>query len=88
MLTHYQKPLINRLNRIEGQVRGLKRMVEKGQYCPDILTQSLAVENSLQSFNAQLLENHLTEHVAHQFQHGQGGKAVKELIKIYHLANE
>ena len=83
----YQKKLINHLNRIEGQVRGLKKMVEEGKYCPDILTQSLAVENSLESFNAQLLENHLTEHVAHQFMHGQSSKAVSELIKIYKLAN-
>lgn len=88
MQVKYRKKLINRLNRIEGQVRGLKRMVENGKYCPDILTQSLAVENSLQSFNAQLLENHLNEHVAHQFQHGQSGKAIKELIKIYNLANK
>lgn len=88
MQAKYQKSLINRLNRIEGQVRGLKKMVETGKYCPDILTQSLAVENSLESFNSQLLENHLTEHVAHQFQHGQSGKAVKELIKIYNLANK
>ena len=88
MQEKYQKKLINHLNRIEGQVRGLKKMVETGRYCPDILTQSLAVENSLESFNAQLLENHLTEHVAHQFQHGQSNKAVKELIKIYNLANK
>jgi len=84
----YQKKLIHHLNRIEGQVRGLKKMVKNGKYCPDILTQSLAVENSLESFNSHLLENHLTEHVAHQFQHGQSQKAVKELIKIYKLANK
>lgn len=84
----YQKKLVDHLNRIEGQVRGLKKMVEAGKYCPDILTQSLAVENSLESFNSNLLENHLTEHVAHQFMHGQAGKAIKELVKIYNLANK
>lgn len=88
MQKKYQKKLINHLNRIEGQIRGLKGMVEKGRYCPDILIQSLAVENSLESFNAQLLENHLTEHVAHQFQHGESQRAIKELIKIYRLANK
>jgi len=88
MQAKYQKKLINHLNRIEGQVRGLKRMIENRKYCPDVLTQSLAVENSLESFNSQLLENHLSEHVAHQFQHGQSAKAVKELIKIYNLANK
>lgn len=88
MQEKYQKKLINRLNRIEGQVRGIKKMVEEGKYCPDILTQSLAVENSLQSFNAHLLENHLTEHVAHQFMRGQSGKAIKELLEIYNLTNK
>lgn len=88
MQEKYQKKLINHLNRIEGQVRGLKKMVMEGKYCPDILTQSLAVENSLESFNASMLENHLTEHVQHQFKYGQHGKAIKELIKIYNLANK
>lgn len=88
MQQRYQKKLINHLNRIEGQVRGIKKMVFKSTYCPDILTQSLAVEKSLQSFNSHLLENHLTEHVAHQFQHGQSSKAVKELIRIYNLTNK
>ena len=88
MQSKYQKKLINHLNRIEGQVRGLTKMVETGRYCPDVLTQSLAVENSLESFNSALLENHLSEHVAHQFQHGQSVRAVKELIKIYNLANK
>jgi DNA-binding FrmR family transcriptional regulator len=64
------------------------KMVEEGKYCPNILTQSLAVENSLESFNAHLLENHLTEHVSHQFMHGQSKKAVEELVKIYKLANK
>ncbi len=63
-------------------------MVENGKYCVDILIQSLAVENSLESFNARMLENHLNEHVAHQFMRGQTKKAVKELLKIYNLANK
>jgi DNA-binding FrmR family transcriptional regulator len=88
MQQEYKKKLINHLNRIEGQVRGLKKMVEINKYCVDVLTQSLAVENSLESFNAGLLENHLTEHVAHQFMHGQSKKAVKELLKVYRLANK
>ena len=88
MQEQYKKKLINHLNRIEGQVRGIKKMVEENKYCVDILTQSLAVDNSLESFDAGLLENHLTEHVAHQFMHGQSKKAVKELLKVYKLANK
>ncbi|MDE2312412.1 MAG: metal-sensitive transcriptional regulator [Patescibacteria group bacterium] len=88
MQASYKKKLVQHLNRIEGQIGGIKKMVEAGRYCPDILTLSLAVENSLESFNAQLLENHLNEHVQHQFLRGQGKKAIRELIKIYQLANK
>jgi DNA-binding FrmR family transcriptional regulator len=79
--------LINHLSRIEGQIRGLKNMVEAGKYCVDIITQSLAVTKSLEAFEEGLLANHLSEHVSHQFQHGQSQKAVRELIKIYNLKN-
>jgi len=88
MQEKYKKKLINHLHRIKGQLEGIERMVEANKYCVDTLTQSLAVEKSLQSFNADLLENHLTEHVPHQFMHGQSAKAVKEMIKIYKLKNK
>lgn len=54
----YQK-LINRLNRIEGQVRGVKKMVEEERYCADIITQVAAIRAALDSFNRQLLEAHI-----------------------------
>ena len=54
----YRK-LINRLNRIEGQIRGLKGMVERNAYCTDILTQSSAVSAALNAFNRELLANHI-----------------------------
>ena len=53
------KDLINRLNRIEGQIRGIKSMVEKDAYCPDILTQVAAANAALNSFNKVLLSNHI-----------------------------
>ena len=52
------KSLIHRLNRIEGQVRGIKGMVEKNAYCPDILVQVAAVNAALNAFNKELLANH------------------------------
>ena len=52
------KDLIHRLNRIEGQIRGIKGMVEKDAYCPDILIQVAAANAALNSFNKVLLENH------------------------------
>lgn len=54
-----RKDLINRLSRIEGQIRGLKGMVERNAYCTDILTQSSAVAAALNSFNKELLANHI-----------------------------
>ncbi len=63
-------------------------MVEARKYCVDIMTQSLAVEKSLERFNADLLENHLTEHVFHQFMHGQSAKATDEMLKIFKLKNK
>lgn len=53
------KDLLNRLNRIEGQVRGIKRMLENDAYCPDILIQVSAVNAALNSFNRVLLANHI-----------------------------
>ena len=53
------KDLITRLNRIEGQVRGIKNMVEEERYCTDILTQVSAVQSALNSFNKQLLVAHI-----------------------------
>ena len=58
------KDLINRLNRIEGQVRGIKKMVENGTYCTDILIQVSAVNAALNSFNKVLLGNHIRTCVA------------------------
>ena len=88
MLKSNKKEIINRLHRIQGQVKGLEKMVVKNKYCVDIITQSLAIQKSLQSFNQAMLENHLQEHVSHQFKHGDASKAVKELIKIYNLKNK
>lgn len=53
------KSLMNRLNRIEGQVRGVKRMLEEDKYCTDILVQVSAINAALNSFNRELLANHM-----------------------------
>lgn len=53
------KPLMNRLNRIEGQVRGVKKMLEEDAYCTDILTQVAAINAALNSFNKELLTQHI-----------------------------
>ena len=63
--------LVHRLNRIEGQVRGLRRMVEENAYCPDILTQTAAAQAALQAFGQQLLEAHIRTCVATDLAAGQ-----------------
>ena len=54
-----RKRLINRLNRIEGQIRGIRGMVERNAYCPDILTQCAAASAALNAFNRDLIGNHI-----------------------------
>lgn len=64
------KELINRLNRIEGQVRGVKKMVEEERYCVDILTQVMAVQAAFNAFNKKLLANHIHTCVVEDIQEG------------------
>lgn len=54
-----KKLMINRLNRIEGQIRGIKRMIEEDSYCNDVLIQLSAIQNSVKSLSNHVLENHL-----------------------------
>ena len=64
------KSLINRLSRIEGQVRGLRGMIERDAYCTDILVQSSAVTAALNAFNRELLSNHIRTCVAQDIRDG------------------
>ncbi len=73
------KKLINRLNRIEGQIRGIRSMVENSAYCTDILTQVSAVNAALNSFNKELLATHIKECVADDIRNGKD-ETVDELV--------
>ena len=73
------KDLIHRLNRIEGQVRGIKRMVEEDYYCTDILIQVSAVNAALNSFNKMLLANHIRTCVAEDIREGKD-ETIDELV--------
>ena len=64
------KDLMNRLKRIEGQVRGVQNMLENGVYCTDILVQVSAINSALNSFNKVLLGNHLRTCVAENIRNG------------------
>ena len=65
-----KKKLLNRLRRIEGQVRGVRGMVEKECYCTDILTQVSAIQSALNAFSRELLSNHIHSCVVQDIQNG------------------
>lgn len=75
------KRLFNRLSRIEGQVRGLREMLQKDVYCPDILIQVSAVNAALNSFSKELLSEHLRTCVAENLREGNDG-VVDELVAV------
>ena len=73
------KDLINRLSRIEGQIRGIKRMLDEDCYCPDIITQVAAANAALNSFNKVLLANHIKTCVADDIRAYWYNQAVKNI---------
>jgi DNA-binding FrmR family transcriptional regulator len=73
------KKLLNRLNRIEGQIRGIRGMVEKNAYCPDILIQVSAANAALHAFNKELLANHIRTCVADNIRAG-NDEVIDELV--------
>ena len=75
------KDLINRLTRIEGQIRGIRGMIEKDAYCMDVLTQSAAAGAALNSFNKVLLSNHIHTCVEDGIRQGDE-EVVEELVKM------
>lgn len=73
----------NRLRRVEGQVRGLQKMVDEDQYCIDIITQSSAIRSALSAVEDMVLENHLSEHVIDQMKQGEEEIAIEEIINAF-----
>lgn len=71
-----------RINIIKGQLDGLYVMIDKDEYCPNILDQSLAIQNSLKSLDGLILERHLRMHAGDQFRSDKE-KAVRELLKVF-----
>lgn len=75
------KRLINRLNRVEGQIRGIKKMIDSDSYCIDILTQVAAANAALCAFSKELLSEHIKTCVAKDLKEGNDEK-VDELLKV------
>ncbi len=90
MITELKKRSAHRSKIIEGQIKGLQKMIDSEAYCMDILTQSLAIQKSLASLDRLILENHLRTHIADMMnsdEAGQQDKALAELLELYKLHN-
>ena len=80
--------VVRRLKLLEGQVRGLQKMVENDTYCIDVITQTSAVKQGLSNVEDMLLENHLGGCILNQVKSGQTSKAKKEILKVYKLRSK
>jgi DNA-binding FrmR family transcriptional regulator len=89
MIADLKKRALHRSRILEGQLRGLEKMIENEDYCVDIITQSLAIQKSLRSLNKLLVENHLRTHVTQMFAAGgdTADQAVEELLRVYEINN-
>ena len=90
MITDIKKRATHRSKIIEGQFKGLQKMIDNEAYCMDILTQSLAIQKSLASLNKLVLENHLRTHVTDMLSEDSEEsheKAITELLSLYELNN-
>jgi DNA-binding FrmR family transcriptional regulator len=80
----HDKALLSRLNRSIGQITGVKKMLEEGRYCVDILNQSKAIRASLKSLEKQILENHIRHCITESFDKKENREEkIKELLDIY-----
>ena len=75
-----------RLASIEGHVKGIRKMVQDGTYCVDILKQTYAIERALQKFEAELLRGHLSTCVPNGFKEGRNEAMIAELSEVFELA--
>ena len=85
-MNHHDKPrLLNRLNRIEGQVRGVGRMVEEGRYCIDVLTQVRAIRAALGRFESEMLGGHLNHCIEEAITSGDVAEQRRKAAEIIQL---
>ena len=81
--TKEKEQLLNRLRRIEGQVRGIQSMIENDRYCVDILTQIAAINAAMNKVGLHLLESHTHHCVADAIKDGDGKEAIQELMDVF-----
>lgn len=89
MIQDIKQRALHRAKILEGQMRGIQKMIENEDYCMDILTQNLAIQKSLASLNKLILENHIRTHVKDNLQSSSvdaQDKAIEELLGLYELS--
>lgn len=84
MQTNKEK-IAKRLKILEGQIRGIQKMVDKDAYCIDVITQTSAIKQGISNIEDLLLEGHLGHCVVNQIKNGQTKKATEEILKVYQL---
>jgi DNA-binding FrmR family transcriptional regulator len=88
VIAEIKKRALHRTKILEGQIRGLEKMIEGEEYCMQIITQSLAIQKSLGSLNKLLVENHLLTHVSHMMASKDTEmqqQAIDEMLKIFEI---
>jgi CsoR family transcriptional regulator, copper-sensing transcriptional repressor len=88
MQTDTQKEALKRLNYIDGHLGGVRRMIDEGEYCVDILKQTYAVRRAIEKLEALLLDGHLHTCVVDGVKDGREEQVVGELLELYALANK
>lgn len=88
MIPELKKRALHRTKILEGQIRGLEKLIDSDAYCMDIITQSLAIQKSLGSLNKLIVENHVSTHISHMMHSKdpeQNERATQELLKIFEI---
>ncbi len=90
MIADIKRRALHRSKILQGQLKGLEKMIDKEEYCVGIITQSLAIQKSLSSLNKLILENHLRTHIKDNISTGtdkQQEETINELLGLYELTS-
>ena len=90
MIDTIKQRALHRTKILQGQLKGLEKMIASDEYCVDIITQSLAIQKSLSSLDKLMVENHLNTHVLHDMASSdetKQAKAIKEMVNLYELTH-
>ncbi len=90
MIADIKRRALHRTKILQGQLKGIEKMIENEDYCMDIITQTLAIQKSLGSLNKLIVENHLKTHIADNFSSEDDklqAVAIEELLKLYELTH-